>query len=119
MNIHELGLLGESYARGFLQKNGYQILASNVRFKKGEVDIIARLKDLLVVVEVKTRNTAEIGEPWRAVTKKKQRQITQVANHYITEKQLDLDVRFDILSIVHNSYRTDIEHIVDAFYPLL
>jgi putative endonuclease len=119
MNIQELGLWGESFARSFLQKKGYHILESNVRFKKAEIDIIAKSNNQLVVVEVKTRNTAEIGEPWRAVTKKKQRQIVSVANHYVTQKQIDLDVRFDIVSIVHNSYRTDIEHIVDAFYPLL
>lgn len=119
MNIQELGFLGESFARSFLQKKGYQILDKNVRFKKAEADIIALHDNQLVVVEVKTRNTAEIGEPWRAVTKKKQRQIILVANDYVTRKQLDLDIRFDIVSIVHNSYRTEIEHIVDAFYPLL
>jgi putative endonuclease len=71
--------------------------------------------NLLVIVEVKTRNTAEIGEPWRAVTRVKQGQIIKVADHYVQSNQIDKDVRFDIVSIVHNSYRTNIEHLEGAF----
>jgi putative endonuclease len=72
----------------------------------------------LKVVEVKTRQTAEIGEPWRAVTRAKQRQIIKAANYYIQLHSIDLETQFDIISIVHNSFRTDIEHIEDAFYAL-
>jgi putative endonuclease len=67
------------------------------------------------VVEVKTRQTAEIGEPWMAVTKKKQQQLIKCANAYIQSRDLLQDVRFDIISIVHNQYRTELEHIEDAF----
>jgi putative endonuclease len=73
----------------------------------------------LKVVEVKTRQTAEIGEPWRAVTRAKQRQIIKAANYYIQLYSIDLETQFDIISIVHNSFRTDIEHIEDAFYALV
>ena len=69
----------------------------------------------MVIIEVKTRQTAEIGEPWEAVTKAKQKIIVQVANNYIQKNNLDIDTRFDIISIVHNSFRTKIEHIEDAF----
>jgi putative endonuclease len=94
------------------------LVERNVRFKKFEVDIIAEKDEQLVVVEVKARNTAEIGEPWRAVTKSKQRQIINVADYYVQKNQIDKDVRFDIISIVHNSYRTNLEHIVGAFDTL-
>ena len=93
MNQHELGIYGESMAERFLKNQGYEIIAKNVRFKKWEVDIVALDDQELVIVEVKTRQTAEIGEPWRAVTRS--------------------------ISIVHNTYRTDIEHIKHAFYPAL
>lgn len=119
MNNTELGVFGETLAENFLQKKGYKILSKNVRFKKYEADIIAMDGEKIVVVEVKTRQTAEIGEPWRAVTKSKQRQIIQVANFYVCKHNIDRDTRFDIVSIVHNSYRTQIEHIEDAFYPLV
>lgn len=119
MNNTELGAFGESMAERYLINKGLRIIDKNVRFKKWEADIIAEDGDKLVVIEVKTRQTAEIGEPWRAVTKAKQRQIIQVANFYVSQHQIDKDTRFDIVSIVHNSYRTNIEHIEDAFYPLV
>ena len=115
MTKEELGIWGENHAATFLQQQGMTIEARNVKFKKYEVDIIARDGNQLVVVEVKTRNTAEIGEPWRAVTRTKQRQIIAVADYYVQSHQIENEVRFDIVSIVHNSFRTHLEHIPDAF----
>ena len=115
MTKDELGNWGEEYSVIYLQKNGYEVVERNYRFQKNEIDIIAKFGNNLIIVEVKTRQTAEIGEPWRAVTKSKQKQIIKVANQYVQAKQVDLDVRFDIVSIVHNSYRTEIEHIEGAF----
>lgn len=115
MTDHELGLFGENLAVNHIINKGYIILARNYKFNKKEIDIVALDKDQLVVIEVKTRQTAEIGEPWRAVTRAKQRAIIHVANHYVKSKQLDIDTRLDVISIVHNSYRTKIEHIEDAF----
>ena len=115
MTKDELGNWGEEYSVIYLQKKGYEVVERNYRFQKNEIDIIAKFGNNLIIVEVKTRQTAEIGEPWRAVTKSKQKQIIKVANQYVQAKQVDLDVRFDIVSIVHNSYRTEIEHIEEAF----
>lgn len=113
----ELGMLGEKMALHFLQKKNYTIHTCNYRYKKNEVDIIAENEGKLIVIEVKTRETAEIGEPYKAVTRSKQRQIINVANHYIIENSIDLETQFDVVSIVHNSYRTKIEHIENAFFP--
>ena len=118
MTKDELGKWGEEYAVTHLQKNGFKLIERNYKFQKGELDIIAENKGELVVIEVKTRETAEIGEPWRAVTKSKQKQIIKVADNYVQSKQIDLDVRFDIVSIVHNSFRTELEHIEGAFDSL-
>ena len=118
MTKDDLGKWGEDFATNFLLQNGYSLVERNVRFKKYEVDIIAKKDDELIVVEVKARITAEIGEPWRAVTKSKQRQIITVADYYVQKNQIDKDVRFDIISIVHNSYRTNLEHIIGAFVKL-
>ena len=115
MTKDELGNWGEEYSVVYLQKKGYEVVERNYRFQKNEIDIIAKFGNNLIIVEVKTRQTAEIGEPWRAVTKSKQKQIFKVANQYVQANQIDLDVRFDIVSIVHNSYRTEIEHIEGAF----
>jgi putative endonuclease len=115
MTDQELGIFGEQMAQKHLLKAGYIIRTVGCRYLKFEVDIIAEKDEKIVVVEVKTRQTAEIGEPWMSVTKKKQRQIITCANHYVQSKGISNDTRFDIISIVHNQFRTKLEHIVDAF----
>jgi putative endonuclease len=115
MTDHELGIYGEMLAQRHLVDNGFLIRQTNYRFLKYEIDIVAEKDGKIVVVEVKTRQTAEIGEPWMAVTRKKQRQIITCANHYIQSRDIDKEVRFDIVSIVHNQFRTKLEHIEDAF----
>lgn len=115
MKKEELGLWGEAEALRFLQGKGFQLMDRNIRFKRWEVDLVLLDGDELVIVEVKARCTAQIGEPWRAVTKSKQRQIIKVADRYVQDNQIDRNVRFDIVSIVHNQFQTSIEHIPDAF----
>ena len=117
MEKAELGNWGEEYACRYLVQNDFTILGRNYRFKKFEIDIVAKKNSELVIIEVKTRHTSEIGEPWRSVTRSKQKQIIQVADNYIKQNSIDLNARFDIISIVHNSYRTELEHIPYAFYP--
>jgi putative endonuclease len=117
MNNIEIGLLGEQLACDYLRKKDFQIIDRNYRFKKNEVDIIAKKDNELIIIEVKTRQTAEIGEPWQAVTRNKQKQIIQVANQYVQSNNIELNTRFDIISIVHNSYRTELKHLEGAFYP--
>ena len=117
MTNQELGVFGEQLAFKYLQERNYQIVERNYRFGHLEADIICHHDGKLIVVEVKTRQTAEIGEPWRAVTRSKQRQIIKVANDYIIKENIHLETQFDIISIVHNNFRTDIEHIIDAFTP--
>jgi putative endonuclease len=115
MTQQELGIFGEQMAQKYLAGQGYAIRTVNYRFVKYEIDIVAEHGDKIVMVEVKTRQTSEIGEPWMAVTRRKQRQIISCADQYMQARGIDKHVRFDIISIVHNSYRTDLEHIVDAF----
>ena len=115
MTKEDLGIWGENEALAYLRRKGYQLIDRNIRFKKYEVGLVLSDGDDLVVVEVKARCTAQIGEPWRAVTKSKQRQIITVADRYVQTNVIDKNVRFDIVSIVHNEYHTTIEHIIDAF----
>ena len=91
----------------------------NWRFKKYELDIIAETKDSLIVVEVKTRSGNYCGEPEFFVTKQKQKLIIQGSNAYVLNKNRNKEVRFDIISIVQNGWKTKINHIEDAFYPTL
>lgn len=114
---HELGERGEAFALHLLVSKGFKIIATNWRFRKDEVDIIAKDDKFLVIVEVKTRSTNYFGEPFTAVTKKKQGFLIRAANAYIEEYDIDLECRFDIISIVFAENKHQVEHIEDAFYP--
>ena len=118
MTHTELGIFGEELAVNFLVNKGVRIVARNYRFKKFEIDIIGQHGDKIIIYEVKTRETAQIGEPYKAVTRNKQRQIVQVADRYVRETNNNAEVQFDVISIVHNRFRTVIEHIEEAFFPM-
>ena len=117
MTTKELGEFGEEYALLYLRKNKFKVLETNYRYHRNEVDIIYELPDKIVFVEVKTRQTSQMGPPWKAVTRHKQNQIIKCAHHYIQSNDMDVEAQFDIISIVHNSYGTFLEHIDEAFYP--
>jgi putative endonuclease len=114
----ELGQLGEELAAKYLTAKKIKILDRNYRWGKSEIDIVCKQDEFLVVIEVKTRQTEVYGQPYEAVTRSKQRQIIKVTNQYIKENQIDLEVRFDVVSIIKNQFQTKIDHIEGAFYPL-
>lgn len=114
---NELGKRGEAIARHFLKAKGFVILETNWRHEKDEIDIIARDGDELVVVEVKTRSTNIFGEPEEAVGDQKEEFLIRATDAYLFENDLDIDTRFDIVSIILNEKEQKINHIVDAFYP--
>ncbi|WP_070138066.1 YraN family protein [Crocinitomix algicola] len=116
---NKLGQKGEAIALDYLVNKGYQIKERNFRFKHQEVDIICEHENMLVVVEVKTRANRFMAGPEETVTKKKQRAIIKVTNHYVIEHEVDKEVRFDIVSILLTDELCEIDHMEDAFYPLL
>ena len=117
---NELGKLGEKLAKDFLAAKGYQILEQNWVCGHKEIDIIALDGKELVIVEVRTRRVQCLVEPEETVDKYKQRFLIWAAESYVERNNLDVDVRFDIVAIVidkNNEHRID--HIEDAFYPML
>lgn len=112
---NELGKKGEQLAIAFLVKNEYKILEKNYRFQKAEVDIIAQKKDVLAVVEVKTRSTTYFGNPQDFVNPKKVKLLLSAIDHYVVERNLDVEVRFDIIAIIYQENTTKLEHLKDAF----
>ena len=103
-----LGNLGEDLACDFLIKKGYKILERNFVWRKNEIDIIAEdeKERNVVFVEVKTRNTDYFIQPFEAVDFKKQKAIIKVANAYIRNRNLDLEARFDVISIIQTEQGT-------------
>lgn len=114
---NDKGIKGEELATIFLKNNGYTILETNWRHKNLEADIIAVTNGVMVVAEVKTRASNFFGEPETFVTKQKQRNLRSAANEYIQQKQLDMEVRFDVISIIMGKQEEQfkINHIEDAF----
>ncbi len=113
---HDTGKRGEELAVGYLVKQSCRILETNWQSNHQEVDIIASKGGLLLIVEVKTRNSDYYGMPEVSVTRQKQRMLIKAANHYIAMNELDTEVRFDIISILFKGKEYQLRHIKDAFF---
>jgi putative endonuclease len=113
----ELGKRGEVLAIEHLKSIGYEILEVNWISNHLEIDIIARDGKELVIVEVKSRGTDSYEHPSEAVSNKKIRFLINAAEAYIQEKDINLDTRFDVISIIFYGRNFELEHFKDAFYP--
>ena len=116
---NELGKAGENAAVAYLEKNEYVIRHRNWRKGHLELDIVAAKDNELIVVEVKTRSDTTVMQPEDAVTVQKIRHTVKAADTYIRTFQLDVPVRFDIITAVGKAGNFKIEHIKEAFYPPL
>jgi len=113
---NETGKKGETIAVEYLQSKGYNIIERNWYNHHKEIDIIAKKGAELVIVEVKCRTGTPLVEPHVAVNRNKQKMLIKAANAYINRYNIDLDTRFDVISITLGK-ETVIEHIENAFYP--
>lgn len=111
-----LGKKGEQLATDFLVKKGYNIVERNYRFEKAEVDIIAKQKDTLAIIEVKTRSTTDFGNPQDFVKPSQIKRLVKAVNEYVNDNDLNVDVRFDIIAIIKDGNHYKIEHLENAFY---
>ena len=119
---NDLGKWGEDEATLYYEDKGYEILERDWKVGKRDIDLIALTedKDTLVFVEVKTRQNNDLQEPEEAVDVKKIRNLAIAANAYVKLHGLDMDVRFDIISVIGKcSCVESIECFEDAFNPLL
>ena len=113
---NDFGNLAEDLATEYLIKKGYNILARNFHFQKLEIDIVAEFHEMIVVFEVKARSYTTVIEPQEAVTKGKIKSIVSCADFFMRERNIDKEVRFDIITIVPDSSGVmQITHIEDAF----
>jgi putative endonuclease len=110
------GISGERLAVEHLISKGYRILAQNFRYLKAEVDIIAQKDNYLVAVEVKTRSSIAFGAPEEFLKPAQIQRIIKAVDYFVTSKDLNVEVRFDIIAIVLSTKKPQIEHIENAFY---
>ena len=113
---NDLGKAGEERAVIYLQQQGYEIMETNFTAHKAEIDIIARKNDWLIVVEVKTRSSIDFGSPEDFVNKKKIKLLVKAIDAYVEQSGLDLEIRFDIIAVIKENDKFNIEHLEDAFY---
>jgi len=116
-NSQNYGAAGEALAVNHLKNAGYTILERNWRFRKYEIDIIAKKDNLIVIIEVKTRKNDNFGEPEIFVTRKKQSFLIAAAHHYLVERDISLEVRFDIIAVLGLNDTESVKHLEGAFYP--
>jgi len=112
-----IGEGGEKLAATYLEGKGYIIEHMNWKGLRFEIDIIARQGNKWIFVEVKTRTRFDFGWPERAVNKRKKNHIIKAADHFIFTRNIEDELRFDIIAIVKRPKKTEIYHIEDAFAP--
>ena len=116
MERRELGRIGETLAASYLAGCGWRIVDRNVRYREGEIDIVAARGGILAFVEVKTRGSAAFGSPAEAVNWRKQRKIRALASRYLSERHPRARaIRFDVVDIARDRGGFLVTHLEDAF----
>ena len=119
VSTREIGRIAEGLAKKHLIKSGYKILATNWHYGHLELDIIAQDKNELVIVEVKSRNGIRYEHPSEAITDIKIKRVVEAADAYIIEKDINLETRFDVITVIFFEQKHELEHFIDAFYPTM
>ncbi|MHA0855945.1 YraN family protein [Paenibacillus sp. CMAA1364] len=115
------GAAGEEHAAIYLEEQGYKIVDRNWRCRSGEIDIVARKEDSLIIVEVRSQSgRSRFGIPAESVNTRKINQVRQTTEVYLLYKKMNIAsvrVRFDVIAIILNADMTlyNLEHITDAF----
>jgi len=110
------GKEGEKIAAAYLKKNGYRIIEINFRCPIGEIDIVAKEKNDLVFVEVKTRKSIDLGYPEQAVGIRKQKKMSQLALWYLQKRKIaEINARFDVVAINLIPEKNEVKLIKNAF----
>lgn len=115
----KIGDRGEKYAAGYLKKQHYKILIKNYRKPCGEIDIIAQKGDVVAFVEVKTRHTNPMTQPYEAVDRKKQLKLARTAALFAAQFGMKAYYRFDTCEVFvdRNTLKLNkINYYENAFY---
>ena len=109
---NELGKAGENAAVAYLEEHGYLIRQRNWRKGHFELDIVAAKEN-----EVKSRSNTLFALPEEAVDLPKIKRTVRAADAYMKLFQIDVPVRFDIITVIGENGNFRIDHIKEAFYP--
>ncbi|MFG1910538.1 YraN family protein [Kribbella sp. NPDC048928] len=111
-----VGQYGEDLAARYLTSNGFAVLERNWRCELGEIDIVAREGDTLVICEVKTRRGLNYGTPLEAITYKKLTTLRRLAGRWLQTHQVRAaSIRIDVVAIVFdNTTSPQVDHLRGA-----
>ncbi len=117
MNLNQdLGRYGEDRAASYLQERGYEIIDRNWHSQSGEIDLVAKDKDRLVFIEVKTRSGSGFGHPFEAITSSKVARMRRLVGDWCVAKQVSgVKVRLDAIAVLVTGGRVHIEHLKEVF----
>lgn len=114
-----VGAWGESLAAAYLQKKRYKLLATRYRCRFGEIDLIVSNRKYIVFVEVKLRKSDKFASALEFVDQYKQNRIRTTAEIYLSQNEIDLQPRFDVIEIYApqgtETLKPEIHHLEDAF----
>lgn len=114
---NDFGKKGEELAVELLLQKGYTILSRNYRYLKAEIDILAQKGNILAVVEVKYRRSDHLQPITASINHKKIGLLIMAADHYVRKNDLDVNVRFDIITVLGQPRGYKIDHLEEAFSP--
>lgn len=112
-----LARLGEWRAAWLYRLRGYRVVARNLRIGGGEIDLVAKRGNTLVVAEVKTRQSVRAGEGLESVDERKQRQLARLGELLLLRERVPMRVRYDVVSLYWTGFRFVVRFIPDAFRP--
>lgn len=116
MQRSEVGRTGEAIAARYLEERGWRIVDRNVRYREGEIDLVAARGGVLAFVEVKTRRSHAFGTPAEAVTYRKRARIRGLAVRYLAERELRVPtIRFDVVDLTADGNGFRLTHLEGAF----
>lgn len=108
-----LGKKGEDIAADYLLHHGYTIVERNFRKRYGDIDIVARKRETLVFVEVKTRTSDLYGGGEEAITRAKKHHLVRSAEYYKLVKSLgDVSMQIDLITV---SFNEEDSHKIEHF----
>ena len=99
----KVGLIGEQAASEYLKEHGYEIVETNYRCRLGEIDIVARDRQTVVIVEVRTRTSFSYGAPEESITAAKAKKLHLLARYYLKSLSCgEVSSRIDLVAVILN-----------------
>jgi len=116
---NETGRIGEEMALDWMQSRGFRLRDRNWRSGHKELDLVMESPGRVHIVEVKTLTPPLLQQPFEKVDSRKQARLVAAARHYIAEQKVKKEVQFDVVSVVLDGGRSQVDYIPEAFYPIM